>query len=128
MVPLLVFLKQFIMNRQLFLNWEPHDNDVWSPIVILPKMRKGHLNMLFNRQRRFLHVIHVSGEFSQAGLTRENLLIALEPEAASLCCRHLPLNTMKGCSSGFVPFTPGSKYLVFDAGGMFMNHLFLVFI
>ena len=47
----------------------------------------------------------------------DSLLIALEPEAASLCCRYLPMNTFKGVSSGFVPFAPGSKYLVFDAGG-----------
>lgn len=53
----------------------------------------------------------------KAGMDTDALLIALEPEAASLCCRYLPMNTFKGVSSGFVPFAPGSKYLVFDAGG-----------
>ncbi|XP_053400410.1 heat shock 70 kDa protein 12A-like [Mercenaria mercenaria] len=52
-----------------------------------------------------------------AGIESDHLLIALEPEAASLCCRHLPMNTLKGCSGGFIPFGPRSKYLVFDAGG-----------
>ncbi|XP_060592450.1 heat shock 70 kDa protein 12A-like [Ruditapes philippinarum] len=52
-----------------------------------------------------------------AGIKSEQLLIALEPEAASLCCRYLPMNTIKGCSGGFLPFGPRSKYLVFDAGG-----------
>jgi hypothetical protein len=47
------------------------------------------------------------------------LLIALEPEAASLCCRHLPMNAIGGGSCNFVPFAPDSKYLVFDAGGKF---------
>ena len=61
----------------------------------------------------------------QAGLKNENLLIALEPEAASLCCRHLPMDVMNGCASGFVPFSPGSKYLVFDAGGGFNMYTFL---
>lgn len=58
-------------------------------------------------------------------MTKENLLIALEPEAASLCCRYLPMSTIKGCSSGFVPFAPGSKYLVFDAGGMCIDNYFI---
>ncbi|XP_060576629.1 heat shock 70 kDa protein 12A-like [Ruditapes philippinarum] len=54
---------------------------------------------------------------AKAGISDENLLIALEPEAASLCCRHLPMNAIGGGSCNFVPFAPGSKYLVFDAGG-----------
>ncbi|KAL4232761.1 Heat shock 70 kDa protein 12A [Mactra antiquata] len=53
----------------------------------------------------------------KAGFKSDQLFIALEPEAASLCCRHLPMTTIKGCSSGFVPFAPKSKYLVLDAGG-----------
>lgn len=53
----------------------------------------------------------------KAGIDSDSLLIALEPEAASICCRYLPMNTFKGVSSGFIPFAPGSKYLVFDAGG-----------
>ncbi|KAL4232762.1 Heat shock 70 kDa protein 12A [Mactra antiquata] len=53
----------------------------------------------------------------KAGFESDQLLIALEPEAASLCCRHLPMTTIKGCSGGFVPFAPKSKYLVLDAGG-----------
>ncbi|XP_052793875.1 heat shock 70 kDa protein 12A-like [Mya arenaria] len=53
----------------------------------------------------------------KAGIPDHCLLIALEPEAASLCCRHLPMNTFQGISKGFVPFAPRSKYLVFDAGG-----------
>ncbi|KAH3835273.1 heat shock 70 kDa protein 12A-like isoform X1 [Dreissena polymorpha] len=52
----------------------------------------------------------------KAGMTDENLLIALEPEAASLCCRHLPMSALKG-SQTFMPFQPNTKYLVFDAGG-----------
>ncbi|XP_045203146.2 heat shock 70 kDa protein 12A-like [Mercenaria mercenaria] len=53
----------------------------------------------------------------KAGIMDQHLMIALEPEAASLCCRYLPMTTLGGCGSGFVPFAPGSKYLVFDAGG-----------
>ncbi|KAL4232760.1 Heat shock 70 kDa protein 12A [Mactra antiquata] len=53
----------------------------------------------------------------KAGINTSQLLIALEPEAASLCCRHLPMDTMKGCSGGLKPFAPKAKYMVFDAGG-----------
>ncbi|XP_052796649.1 heat shock 70 kDa protein 12A-like [Mya arenaria] len=52
----------------------------------------------------------------QAGMVGDSLIMALEPEAASLCCRYLPMNTLKG-SSRFMPFRPETRYLVFDAGG-----------
>ena len=64
--------------------------------------------------------------FSQGGLITskhsDQLLIALEPEAASLHCRKLPGSTFVGCSQpeGNKPtFEPGTKYLVVDAGGKF---------
>ncbi|XP_060592446.1 heat shock 70 kDa protein 12A-like isoform X2 [Ruditapes philippinarum] len=53
----------------------------------------------------------------KAGILDEHLLIALEPEAASLCCRHLPMKTIGAGSCNFETFAPGSKYVVFDAGG-----------
>ncbi|XP_052282526.1 heat shock 70 kDa protein 12B-like [Dreissena polymorpha] len=33
---------------------------------------------------------------AKAGIPNESLLIALEPEAASLCCRHSPMTSLKG--------------------------------
>ncbi|XP_069130064.1 heat shock 70 kDa protein 12B-like [Argopecten irradians] len=50
-----------------------------------------------------------------AGIGGNHLKIALEPEAASLYCKYLPLER-KG-ESGIQTFTSGSKYLVLDAGG-----------
>ncbi|XP_014783162.1 heat shock 70 kDa protein 12A, partial [Octopus bimaculoides] len=50
----------------------------------------------------------------------DQLLIALEPEAASLHCRKWPASTLLGTSQpeGNKPtFEPGTKYLVIDAGG-----------
>jgi len=38
----------------------------------------------------------------------------LEPEAASLYCKHLPVEKRSGV--GFEAFQAGSKYLVLDAG------------
>ncbi|XP_021373555.1 heat shock 70 kDa protein 12B-like isoform X2 [Mizuhopecten yessoensis] len=50
-----------------------------------------------------------------AGIQGNHLLIALEPEAASLYCKYLPFER-KG-EGGLKTFTAGSKYLVLDAGG-----------
>ncbi|OWF40770.1 heat shock 70 kDa protein 12B-like [Mizuhopecten yessoensis] len=50
-----------------------------------------------------------------AGIQGNHLLIALEPEAASMYCKYLPLER-KG-EGGLKTFTAGSKYLVLDAGG-----------
>ena len=50
----------------------------------------------------------------------EQLVIALEPEAASLHCRHLPDTDFVGYKDNSIKkptFEPGTKYLVVDAGG-----------
>ncbi|KAL3887212.1 hypothetical protein ACJMK2_027161 [Sinanodonta woodiana] len=62
--------------------------------------------------RHFKMLLHVR----KAGINEENFRIALEPEAASIFCRLLPLERMvegRGLSS----FKTGSKYMVLDAGG-----------
>ena len=46
-------------------------------------------------------------------------MMSLEPEAASLFCKHVPVERMVDGSEagGFSAFQPGSKYIVVDAGG-----------
>ena len=44
-------------------------------------------------------------------------MISLEPEAASLFCKYLPIEKLQGAESGIGAFRPGSRYLVLDAGG-----------
>lgn len=44
-------------------------------------------------------------------------MIALEPEAASLFCKYLPIEKLQGSEGGIGAFKPGSRYLVLDAGG-----------
>ena len=45
-------------------------------------------------------------------------MIALEPEAASIYCKHLPLNKREGNNKlSLDSLSPGTKYLVLDAGG-----------
>ena len=48
----------------------------------------------------------------QAKIT--DLTIALEPEAASVFCRHLPAADEK---MNLSTFPPGTQYLILDAGG-----------
>ncbi|KAL4230094.1 hypothetical protein ACF0H5_010479 [Mactra antiquata] len=58
-----------------------------------------------------------------AGIPKERLMIALEPEAASLYCMHLPLDKMvvegnkSKESSRVSPFQKGMKYMIVDVGG-----------
>ncbi|XP_060588439.1 heat shock 70 kDa protein 12A-like [Ruditapes philippinarum] len=54
----------------------------------------------------------------QAGIPGKNLRLCLEPEAASIYCRHLPVtkNTKQEVAS-ISQLSSGTKYLVLDAGG-----------
>ena len=49
------------------------------------------------------------------------LTIALEPEAAAIFVKHLPVDRRFDGEGGdlFKTFAPGSKYIVVDAGGMY---------
>ena len=49
------------------------------------------------------------------------LLLALEPEAASIYCQHLPIKKLHGSSPEFVMTEVGTKYMVVDLGGMLIN-------
>ncbi|XP_052068174.1 heat shock 70 kDa protein 12A-like [Mytilus californianus] len=51
-----------------------------------------------------------------AGISSNKLRIALEPEAASIYCQHLPTEKLEG-AKGFAVATVGTKYMVVDLGG-----------
>ncbi|XP_060574858.1 heat shock 70 kDa protein 12B-like [Ruditapes philippinarum] len=54
----------------------------------------------------------------QAGLLTNKLTIALEPEAASIFCRHLSVDTaISGGSLSIAKMPVGTRYMVLDAGG-----------
>ncbi|XP_060577016.1 heat shock 70 kDa protein 12A-like [Ruditapes philippinarum] len=55
----------------------------------------------------------------EAGIDTKHLSLALEPEAASLFCKYLPVEKVEGNDgeSRISSFAPGKKYLVLDAGG-----------
>ncbi|XP_052794101.1 heat shock 70 kDa protein 12B-like [Mya arenaria] len=54
----------------------------------------------------------------KAGIEGHRLSLALEPEAASMFCKHLPVARYEGKGQREIScFKPGSKYLVLDAGG-----------
>ena len=58
--------------------------------------------------------------YFQAKLNPEKLTIALEPEAASLFCRHLPTDK-KNYTPSVSSFSAGTQYLVLDAGGKIVD-------
>ncbi|VDI54468.1 Hypothetical predicted protein [Mytilus galloprovincialis] len=53
----------------------------------------------------------------KAGIQKDNLLISLEPEAASIYCQHLPTEKLSGAESGFTMSNVGTKYMIVDLGG-----------
>lgn len=55
--------------------------------------------------------------FFQAGIDSNRLVIALEPEAASILCKELQLAKYEDGSDSINVFSPGQRYLVLDAGG-----------
>lgn len=54
---------------------------------------------------------------NQAGIKDEQLLIALEPEAASIYCQYLPTEKLAGAEKGFSMSEEGTQYMVVDNGG-----------
>ncbi|CAG2206561.1 unnamed protein product [Mytilus edulis] len=61
---------------------------------------------------------HVLNSITQelAGISSNRLRIALEPEAASIYCQHLPTKKLEGAKE-FAVATVGTKYMVVDLGG-----------
>ncbi|XP_060585439.1 heat shock 70 kDa protein 12B-like [Ruditapes philippinarum] len=53
----------------------------------------------------------------EVGIPADKLSIALEPEAASLYCRHLPIEMISSDRTTLNTFLPGKRYIVLDAGG-----------
>ncbi|KAL4236721.1 hypothetical protein ACF0H5_005105 [Mactra antiquata] len=54
----------------------------------------------------------------KSGIPDKHLVLSLEPEAASMFCKYLPVELLMNTQSGKIScFQPGSKYLVLDAGG-----------
>lgn len=53
----------------------------------------------------------------QAGIPSNQLLIALEPEAASIYCQYLPIEKLQGAEKGFCMTEDGTQYMVVDNGG-----------
>ncbi|XP_052084803.1 heat shock 70 kDa protein 12A-like isoform X1 [Mytilus californianus] len=52
-----------------------------------------------------------------AGIPTDNLILALEPETASIFCQYLSTEKLKGSQSGFTMPSEGTEYMVVDLGG-----------
>ena len=61
----------------------------------------------------------------QAAIDPSHLLIALEPEAASIYCKHIDLANFSGMAANFKPFASGSRYIILDAGGNDFINIFV---
>lgn len=59
---------------------------------------------------------------SKAGIPGDNLLIALEPEAASIYCQYLPTEKLNGADEGFTMSEVGTKYMIVDLGGEYQTY------
>jgi len=55
------------------------------------------------------------------------LLIALEPEAASIYCQYLPTKKLKGAERGFSMAEEGTQYMVVDNGGIYIDVIYIFF-
>lgn len=65
----------------------------------------------------------------QAGIDQERLTLALEPEAAALCCKCLEIQkrtTGKGSKLG--SFDTGARFLVVDLGGKYLKTFEVIYI
>jgi hypothetical protein len=76
--------------------------------------------MMFIWQRYFNICSFHWDTILQAGIKSKLLIIALEPEAAALYVKQIPVDSgLDKDSKEQGTFAPGSKYIVVDAGGMF---------
>jgi hypothetical protein len=56
--------------------------------------------------------------YIQAGLHKNRLVLALEPEGASVLCKRLPIERLRLSKSNDIEaFKSGSNYMVLDLGG-----------
>ena len=69
------------------------------------------------RSNIFEMLFNIKYIFVQAEIRKDRLLIALEPEAASIYCQCLPPDKLTGASEGFSISDNDTKYLVVDIGG-----------
>lgn len=60
---------------------------------------------------------NINKYFLQAGIKKDDLTLALEPEAASVYCQYLNSVKEDTLSPSLGVVKPGTKYMVIDLGG-----------
>ncbi|GFO47586.1 heat shock 70 kda protein [Plakobranchus ocellatus] len=109
----LTFMKKHLLRAiGAHLGYDPHPDTVrW--VLTVPAIWDE------NAKQFMREAAHKGGLIEKPN--SEQLVIALEPEAASLHCRNLPATDFVGykdsSGAGKPSFEPGTKYLVVDAGG-----------
>lgn len=74
-----------------------------------------------NKQKMSWYVEQTLGTlylFFQAGIPAKRLMLALEPETASIFCQYLPTEKLHGADETFVVSAEGTRYMVADLGGI----------
>ena len=71
-------------------------------------------------------MMQVNFPFLQAGIEKDQIEIALEPESASLYCRSVKTCRAQEAGAGLSNFPVGTRYMVLDCGGTVLgtNHLY----
>ncbi|KAI8761497.1 heat shock 70 kDa protein 12A-like isoform X3 [Biomphalaria glabrata] len=108
----LTFMKKHLLRAiGAHLGYDPHPDTVrW--VLTVPAIWDE------NAKQFMREAAHKGGLIDKPN--SEQLVIALEPEAASLHCRNLPATDFVGYKDSTLSkpsFEPGTKYLVVDAGG-----------
>ena len=62
-------------------------------------------------------MMQVNFPFLQAGIEKDQIEIALEPESASLYCRSVKTCRAQEAGAGLSNFPVGTRYMVLDCGG-----------
>ncbi|KAJ8297818.1 hypothetical protein KUTeg_024349 [Tegillarca granosa] len=107
------FFKKFkmLLHRNPYLSRDTMINDETGKSMLARVVFAHGIEYLKNHAMDLLNQQGFGLEEWEAGIMNDQLLIALEPEAASVFCRHLP------DARGSDVFKSGSRYMVVDLGG-----------
>ncbi|XP_071180737.1 heat shock 70 kDa protein 12B-like [Mytilus edulis] len=99
------YLKNHLTNRCLNMTCGLKDEDIlWT--LTVPAIWNDKAKLFMRRAAEM------------AGIPRSQLLLALEPEAGAIFCKHIPVEVRRFDEKDEVEgFQNGSRYMVIDAGG-----------
>ncbi|CAG2202370.1 unnamed protein product [Mytilus edulis] len=94
-------------SKQEFVAFGFDAEDQWTDLLYEEEHEEYYF---FERFKMNLHN-------NKAGIPKDNLFLALEPETASIFCQYLSTEKLKGSEPGFTMTSEGTEYMVVDLGG-----------